>query len=187
MLAKLPTTSEKSVVIFEYLFSRLNEFRQAHWEQLQKTPFIPIFNTAESTKGDEKQQASSIRYALVSDILIKPQGSSWQAYMYDNIFDYVDFGTNGNLFLKNCGVKEDPSPEQFAAAIKRNYQRYLSKNGVQRYLELLSIFSSVFPRLPTNFVKALAATPFCLAYLFEEKEDDTKQLQKDDESFMVHR
>ena len=196
ILKALPTTPRSSATVLSYLFSRLNEFRTQQWDLLQKTPFIPIFSTDDlppsTRKGDEKGQPEDkkltlLRYATVSDVLIQPKPSSWQAQLYSNIFDYADFGGNGNLFLKNCGVKDDPTPEHFAVAITRNYQRYLSKNGVAKYLELLSVFAGVYARLPSNYVKALAATPFCLAYLFEEKEDDKKQLMKEDESFMVRR
>ncbi len=102
--------------------------------------------------------------------------------IFDNLLDFVDFGEQANLFLKNCGVEETPSAEQFALNLVKNYQRYLVKNGVRKYLKLLLHFSAVFQQLlpgqlatsrsgvdssNINVIKKLSQSNFCLAYVYK--------------------
>ena len=45
--------------------------------------------------------------------------------LFDGLLACVDFGDEANAFLKSvCGVRETPSPDQFAIALMDNYRKY---------------------------------------------------------------
>lgn len=108
--------------------------------------------------------------------------------VFDNLLEFVDFGERGNQFLRSCGVEEYPTPEQFANNIMRHHQRYLAKNGVARYLRLLSLFAAAFPHIapppPTTttatpavssssaLLNQLRQCPFCVALRYTDDDDD---------------
>lgn len=92
--------------------------------------------------------------------------------VYDNLLDFVNFGSRANFFLRSCGVGEVPSVEQLAQNFIHHHKRFLAKNGVRRYLQLLKIFATAFPQLTGSaaLVNQLAQTPFCVAYQYDEED-----------------
>ena len=43
------------------------------------------------------------------------------------LFDFVDFGTSANSFLKACGTKDEPSVEEIALTLLRDPQEFLAE------------------------------------------------------------
>jgi hypothetical protein len=46
--------------------------------------------------------------------------------VYDNLLDFVNFGSRANFFLRSCGVGEVPSVEQLAQNFIHHHKRYTS-------------------------------------------------------------
>ena len=44
----------------------------------------------------------------------------------EGLVDYVDFGEDGNCFLKLCGARTEPTPTQLAELLMSNHQRFFT-------------------------------------------------------------
>lgn len=115
--------------------------------------------------------------------------------VFDNLLDYVDFGEMANLFLRHCGVDEYPSPEEFANNIIRHHERFLAKNGLPKYLKLLSLFSASFVHIASTsgqttsaedgILDQLRASAFCIAFQFERSGTKDKEAEAGGDSGQV--
>lgn len=43
--------------------------------------------------------------------------------LYEGLFDLVDFGDEANQFLRECGVKDEPTPTELAEILSRAPQQ----------------------------------------------------------------
>jgi hypothetical protein len=148
---------------------------------------------AEKELQDRAPPAISASSSSVSATATAVAAAKRSAFdVFDNLLEFVDFGEQGNQFLRSCGVEEYPSPEQFANNIMRHHQRYLAKNGVAKYLRLLSLFSAAFPHIaapPTAATTAavtaqsallsqLRQCPFCIALQYKDDGGSSKSEKK---------
>ena len=58
--------------------------------------------------------------------------------IWEDIFDFVDFGDRANLFLEALGVRDRPDPSQIADQLAREPMRIFRAMDISGYLRLLS-------------------------------------------------
>ncbi|CAK7265267.1 hypothetical protein SEPCBS119000_001421 [Sporothrix epigloea] len=178
LLAKPPRSNEAAVVIFTYFSTRLGDLHTSNLAALQNGAFVPVVRKTTTTTpapapsangfADEKKSNSS--GTTKTDELvehIKP-GACYlgSSTTYGNIFDFVDFGVNGNAFLFRCGSKSEPTKVEIARLACTEPARLLSTlQTTERYLALLRSLAEELPRLKNDreLFKQMQSSPFLLA------------------------
>jgi hypothetical protein len=170
--------------VFEYLFTRINDFKKQDWATLQAASFVPVFDDSSSDSGATGE--GRVTHASVHQVFIhenpetaltkksaaleekaavpaasgagnqqrgKGKGKNRRSNantaqrdeprkdnnsgggtggglhispreIYDNLLDFVNFGSRANFFLRSCGVGEVPSVEQLAQSFINHHKRY---------------------------------------------------------------
>ncbi|CAK7243666.1 MAG: hypothetical protein STHCBS139747_005192 [Sporothrix thermara] len=189
LLAKPPQSRDAGAVVFTYFSTRLADLHGNSLNALRNGAFVPVVRktTVSSSSSssasaaaaaaavtpngfpDEKKAASSGRTVKTVESVehVKPEacylGSSTT---YGNIFDFVDFGVNGNAFLFKCGSKSEPTKIEIARLACTEPARLLSTlQTTERYLALLRSLAEELPRLKNDreLFKQMQASPFLLA------------------------
>ncbi|CAI2174465.1 1539_t:CDS:10 [Funneliformis geosporum] len=120
-----PQEVNKAKGIFEYLASRQGSFVHSDWNTLINLKFIPI---------RDKIQPNIITHTNPRSCFFKGQEES-----LNDFFSYIDFGEKANKFLQSCGVKNEPSPIEFAELLVKSSQEFWNSIGdnVEKYLTVL--------------------------------------------------
>ncbi|RIB30618.1 hypothetical protein C2G38_2152060 [Gigaspora rosea] len=98
--------------IFEFMYFATHE-SESNWKLLQNINFIPI---------QEKVSSYKITYHKPEECFFKVFNED-----YVDIFKCVDFGEIANKFLKDCGVKEEPSALNLAEYLIKSSREFWSK------------------------------------------------------------
>ena len=69
--------------------------------------------------------------------------------IYKDQFDFIDFGSVANSFLRNCGVKDEPSPIELALQVVQTPEKFLER-GHEVYLSILRQMGAQYPLLKQN-------------------------------------
>lgn len=133
-----PPTLDNATVIFEFLASIQNIFSRNHWSILKTLPFIPY----KSSKS-----LNTVTYSTPSGVYLM-DGS--KDVLFGNIFEYVDFGTTANSFLRASGVKSHPSIHEITQHLISSPSNTLLTLGSTKYLSLLLQIASQVPNLQNN-------------------------------------
>lgn len=107
----------------------------------------------------------------------------------NGLIDYVDFGVEGNKFLENIGVNEQPSVTFLAQLLLDRQAIYFNENN-NDHLDLsdkFNIYIECLKRLATNvselqeetIKRRLTNEPWCLAYQYiDDKDGNERRLFK---------
>ncbi|CAG8587187.1 9394_t:CDS:10, partial [Dentiscutata erythropus] len=98
--------------IFEFMYFAMRE-SGSNWKVLQNIKFIPI---------QEKVSPYKIIYHKPEECFFKVFNED-----YVDIFKCVDFGEIANKFLKDCGVKQEPSTLEIAEYLIKSSREFWSK------------------------------------------------------------
>lgn len=129
---------KKSQQIFEYLANRMGEFRYNHWQLLRHTKFIPVA----SHREDE-----GIVLIEPTQCYFESNGSSF----HKELFTYVNFGEKANMFLRSCGVKDEPTTTELATMIVKDPARFWNlSGGGERYLSVLRQIAGQFEQIRSD-------------------------------------
>lgn len=156
LLANPPKDRDTAIAVFGYFASRLPELGDNSVSKLRNAPIVPITRATVSEKGQ-----STIAYI-----------SPFKTYLgnsmtYGDIFDFVDFGTDANLFLSKCGAKTEPTKVEVARMACLEPARLLSTlQTPEKYLDLLRSLAEAAPNLrkDKDLWKSMKSSPFLLAY-----------------------
>ncbi|KAI8616956.1 hypothetical protein BC830DRAFT_1115804 [Chytriomyces sp. MP71] len=140
-LKNTPPTQETAVAVFSYLAGRQQEFGAQDWAVLRGLKFIPITQPLDSA--------------------VNPGGLTWieptKVYFggkegsgYQDQFIHIDFGETSNAFLRACGVKDEPTPQELAEQLVRNPQSFFNQLGAARYLQVLRTIAANYYQLRHN-------------------------------------
>ncbi|KAI1317537.1 hypothetical protein EDD11_008231 [Mortierella claussenii] len=143
-----PATKDKARQVFEFLGRLQGEFSHHHWMALRVLKFIPLDDSG--TSYTEPQAC----YFDRKDSAFHP-----------DLLTTVDFGRAANLFLKSCGVKEEPTPVELTQLVVRSPDNFLNRNGgVESYKSILRQIASHMHVIRTNsaLVNEMIRTPFLL-------------------------
>jgi Protein of unknown function (DUF3684) len=146
------TTEAKS--LFAYMAVRIADLKTADTSRLGEAPIIPTFNRSTSEKK------TVVRY-------ISPKNT----YLGDgedfkDIFDFVDFGKMGNLFLQALGSKQEPTKVEVARMLVKEPARISSKfQSPEKYLNLLRSLAENMSTLKRqkDLFRDMMRSPFLLA------------------------
>jgi hypothetical protein len=116
------------VAYFAYMHSKLLlsfhffvDFSSAELRKLSETPFVPV-----KSIGDK----SIIRSLQPIQCYFSGTGGS---ELHSKLFAFVDFGARANVFLGNCGTKQEPSVEEIAQILLADPRRiYQLANGREK-------------------------------------------------------
>ncbi|KAI8605357.1 hypothetical protein EDD21DRAFT_363843 [Dissophora ornata] len=143
-----PTTKDKARQVFETLSKFQGEFQHHHWSSLRTLKFIPLDDTGKA--------------------LVEPQSCYFNkkdSAFHPDLLTTIDFGRTANLFLKNCGVKDEPTPLELTQLVVRSPQDFLNRNGgVESYKSILRQIASHMHVIRTNkaLLNEMIRTPFLL-------------------------
>jgi hypothetical protein len=137
VLAKQPPTTHKDAqIVFKYLAGRVSELSRQDIERTSMNPIIPIVIRDQSEKG-AKTRLVAPRLCYLGD------GED-----YKDIFDFVNFGQEANLFLMAVGSKREPTKVEIARILVKEPARINAAfQSSEKYLMLLRTLAEHLPTL----------------------------------------
>ncbi|KAG0215948.1 hypothetical protein BGX28_007174 [Mortierella sp. GBA30] len=162
-----PSTKDKARQIFEFLNKFQGEFSHHHWSTLRTLKFIPLDDSGSN--------------------FVEPQSCYFDkkdSAFHPDLLTTIDFGRAANLFLKSCGVKEEPTPVELTQLVVRAPQDFLNRNGgVESYKSILRQIASHMHVIRTQkaLLNEMMRSPFLLGEkrMPQDVEDDTSVAAKE--------
>ncbi|SNX84781.1 uncharacterized protein MEPE_03490 [Melanopsichium pennsylvanicum] len=156
-------TKDKAVArkIFEYL-ATVPEFSLDDFAQLRGAEFIPVCRNKRVAVAEANKNGAASEIVLVA-----PSncyfGSSTSDVQFRDVFFYCDFGSVAGAFLKNCGVRNEPSIEEVAERLVSEPQRFYHLAGsADAYLGILRQIATNWSRIRSPLRNQMARSPFLL-------------------------
>lgn len=149
-------------VFFEYLasrnagmrnlFTQFLDFSMNDWRIMSGLKFIPVKNT----------------YCAPVTVYFDGSGE------FAEFFNFVDFGSVANSFLRNCGVKDQPNPKEIAGMIVRDPQSFLDVMGFESYLGTLRLLAAHYStlRADSSLRNAMKSSRFLVGIVNKAIEED---------------
>lgn len=136
LIRKPPTSQRDARIIFKYLAGRVSDLNSQDIERVGSASIIPIPIKDHSEKG--------ARTRLVAPRLCYlGEGED-----YKDIFDFVDFGQEANLFLMAVGSRREPTKTEIARMLVKEPARVSSAfQSSEKYLMLLRTLAENLPIL----------------------------------------
>ncbi|KAJ0414531.1 hypothetical protein BJY00DRAFT_294918 [Aspergillus carlsbadensis] len=139
LIRRPPSTEKDARVLFRYLAGRVSELNPRDIDRVGKTEIVPISTNDEATK-DKAIRHAAPRMCYLGD------GED-----YKDLFDFVDFGQEANLFLMAVGSKREPTKVEIAQMVVREPARISSAfQSAERYLKLLRTLADDLAVLKKN-------------------------------------
>ncbi|KAJ5519105.1 hypothetical protein N7453_001527 [Penicillium expansum] len=137
VLAKQPPTTQRDArIVFKYLAGRVGDLKQQDINYISQAPIIPIPIRDQSEKG-AKHRLVTPRLCYLGE------GED-----YKDIFDFVNFGQEANLFLMAIGSKREPTKIEIARMLVKEPARISAAfQSSEKYLMLLRTLAEVLPML----------------------------------------
>lgn len=187
LLRKPPQSKRHARDIFTYMTSRLGVLSNEHIETLASARIVPIaefgsrdsgVSTAEAATSDgngANKNGGRLRYTTPRMCFLGDGGD------FRNIFDFVDFGPEANMFLMRCGSKQEPSPAEMAHLLIRRPAKFLDELKMTKYMDVLVMIAKAWGTLKQDksLVEAMKQAPFLLAS--KEVASDGNTSSQDDE------
>jgi hypothetical protein len=126
LIKQPPTTQKDARIMFKYLASRVSDLSQQDIDRISQAPIIPIPIRDQSEKGARIRLVAP-RLCYLGD------GED-----YKDIFDFVNFGQEANLFLMAIGSKREPTKVEIARMLVKEPARISAAfQSSEKYLMLL--------------------------------------------------
>ena len=160
LLERPPGSYRDARVMFTYFAGRLSEINSTNIPRLRDGKFVPIFSEP------------SVSASVVSEKVKKPKFISpkncflGDGDTYGEIFNFVDFGQEANVFLLKCGSKHEPTKLEVAQILVREPARISTTfRNPEKYLNLLRSLAESISTLKKNkeLFKDMKNAPFLLA------------------------
>ena len=125
LIQRPPTTKKDAGVLFKYLARRVADLSQSDVTRAGSSSIVPVQTRSPTGKPITR--------------LVPPK----QCYLgesedYGDIFDFVDFGPDSNLFLVAVGSKTEPTKVELAYTLVKEPARIASVlQSTEKYLKLL--------------------------------------------------
>ncbi|KAK4075740.1 hypothetical protein Trihar35433_2300 [Trichoderma harzianum] len=158
LLANPPQNQQSAVTLFSYFASRIGELGESSLVKLRNASIVPVKRS--SSSASEKSGAK-LAYISPSQAYIGTSST------YGGIFDFVDFGPDGNIFLFKCGAKAEPTKVEVAYMACNEPARLLSVlQSPEKYLDLLKSLAEVTSNLQRDkeLWRKMKSSPCLLAY-----------------------
>ncbi len=164
-LVNAPTRDEAQArKVFEYLATvpefSLNDFASCELPSSSRA-------SQQGRTASDAAKESSAAAASGEVVLVAPMncyfGGSASDTQFKDVFFYCDFGSVAGAFLKNCGVRNEPSIEEVAERLVSEPQRFYQLAGsADAYLGILRQIATNWNRIRTRFETPWLAPPSCL-------------------------
>jgi hypothetical protein len=159
LLASPPQDQQAATTLFSYFASRIGELGENSLAKLRNAHIVPITRKG-SSRNSEKPKSSVAHITPVRAYL----GTS---LTYGDIFDFVDFGHDANVFLFKCGAKSEPTNIEVAYLACNEPARLLSVfQSPEKYMDLLKTLAESHTTLQRDreLWKKMKTSSFLLAY-----------------------
>ncbi|PGH04765.1 hypothetical protein AJ79_06986 [Helicocarpus griseus UAMH5409] len=159
LVRKPPSSKKEARILFEYFARRLGEINSVAAGRIGQAQIVPVARKMSSTFTSQ-EKSPPVGHIAPRDCYL---GESED---YGDIFDFVDFGQEANLFLLACGSKREPTKVEVASMLVKEPARISSKlQSPDKYLNLLRSLAESIPVLKKNrdLFKEMKAAPFLLA------------------------
>ncbi|KAK0115907.1 hypothetical protein ONS95_012951 [Cadophora gregata] len=146
LVAEPPQNKQEATALFAYFSSRLGEISQQAVVILGDSRIVPVSPQKQEANGYPNGKVSAsqpqVRHLTPKHCYL---GSS---SAYNEIFDFVDFGMEGNAFLLKCGSKNEPTTIELANLACREPARLLGiLQTHDKYLDVLRKLADELPQL----------------------------------------
>ena len=168
-----PQSKRNARDVFGYFAGRLGEMGSQHAATLGEAKIVPVPAKFTTSTDYPNEKSEIVRY-LPPRVCFLGDGEK-----YSEIFDYVDFGQQANLFLLKCGSKHEPSTLELAQLVVREPARvFTAFQSTERYLQLLRALAESWPALRKDkiLVRDMKTAPFLLAY--KEMPSTTRKVEQ---------
>ncbi|OJD17547.1 hypothetical protein AJ78_02360 [Emergomyces pasteurianus Ep9510] len=158
LVSKPPSSKKEATILFEYFAKRLGDITSPRAQRIGQARIVPISRKISNLSPPEK--SSPVTHIAPRDCYL---GESED---YGDIFEFVDFGREANLFLHTCGSKREPTKFEVASMLVKEPARISSKlQSPDRYLNLLRSLAESIHLLKKNIslFQDMKAAPFLLA------------------------
>lgn len=179
LIRRPPSTKRDARVLFKYLSGRVSEISARDIDRVGSALIVPV-GTHETVEKGEKVRRMAPKLCYLGD------GED-----YKDIFDFVDFGQEANLFLMAVGSKREPTKPELAQILVREPARISSTfQSADKYLKLLRTISESLMALKRDkeLFQEMKRAPFLLASrdissLAQENANKDKPVESDDEDY----
>jgi hypothetical protein len=143
--------------VFSYLASCANTFSSEIYKKFFEMEFVPL----DSPSGD------SLVYGKPSEVYFDLPDE------YKDLFPTVDFGAQGNTFLRLCGAKDRPTVEDLALKLTSQPEDlFRALGGPCGYLAVVRELSVHFRQFSTQLLSKLSSSRCLLAWKTTSEADD---------------
>ncbi|PWY83026.1 HATPase domain protein [Aspergillus heteromorphus CBS 117.55] len=127
LLRQPPSTKRDARVLFKYLAGRVSELSARDIDRVGGAQVVPVSTTSDAT------EKKSIVRRVTPKLCYLGEGED-----YKDIFDFVDFGQEANLFLMAVGSKREPTKVELARMLVKEPARISATfQSADKYLKLL--------------------------------------------------
>lgn len=168
---KPPRTSRQAREMFGYMTSRIGVITNQHAEVLGGANIVPIISNKNATDDD----GGRVRHLSPRMCFLGDGGE------LANMFDFVEFGKEAEMFLMRCGSKHEPSILDVAYLFTQQPAKLLNELSQARYLEVLIKMSTEWNNIKRDkpLVEKLKQASFLPATRVETS-DQSMTLMDDD-------
>jgi hypothetical protein len=162
LIAKPPQSTRAASILFGYFSSRLGEIGQNTVSKLADARIVPVISQRTTENGFVDEKAEGL--GAVKHITPR-QSYLGSSTLYNEIFDFVDFGNEANAFLLKCGSKYEPTKLELAAFACNEPARLLGiMQSPEKYLAMLRSLADDVATLKRDKVlwKRMKASKFLL-------------------------
>ncbi|KAK8065679.1 hatpase c domain-containing protein [Apiospora hydei] len=138
LISNPPLSQKAAVPFFEYFASRQMDLPGPPVAKLRDAAIVPVVRKRPSSE----KPISAVSHISPSNCFLGTSAT------YGDIFDFVDFGQQANMFLFSCGAKNEPTKLEIAQLAATEPARLLSVfQSSEKYLNLLRSLAEDYPVL----------------------------------------
>ncbi|EEP78210.1 predicted protein [Uncinocarpus reesii 1704] len=157
LLRKPPQSTKQAKQLFGYFAGRLAEINTSTLHRIGSAPIVPL---AREPAFNDKHQQPALTYIAPRDCYLGESDD------YSNIFDFVDFSAEANLFLLACGSKREPTTVELANMLVKDSAKIVARlQSPDKYLKLLRGIADNMDQIrkDRNLFKEMKKAGFLLA------------------------
>ena len=160
-------------VVFAYMSRRAHELSSSDWYAVSQLKMIPAYD---NSKGDVVlYTADEIYFGGPSGETENNEDEMRELFTYVNLND-----SSANSFLKACGVKSEPTPEELAKELVHDPTKFYEAMGYKRYLSALRQIAVTFDTVIGHVsIQEMRKSPFLLGSKFVVNNEGLNSISED--------
>ncbi|KAL8734540.1 MAG: hypothetical protein Q9166_001440 [cf. Caloplaca sp. 2 TL-2023] len=170
LIKKPPKAKHQAREMFAYMTTRLGVITNQHVDVLKDANIVPVASIRDMAEEGGRVKHMPPRMCFLGD------GGELV-----NMFDFVDFGPEANMFLLRCGSKHEVSIVDIAHLMTQQPAKLLKELEEDRFLEVLIKMSNSWDTLKKDksLLEKMQQAPFLLATRVETSDESNSH--RDDE------